>query len=242
MPVDDETLRELLRLIEARPSARAELRRLLLSDGLEDALRNLAGAQTRTEGHLASLAARMDQLAEAQTRTERQMEHLAGRVGELVTWQAGEAGRRNSEQYERQVRRRALSLFQGGSGGCPTEARVQQRLEDILADLVAAEIVLDRHDPLLVDLMWWKDDSYAVAEVALVVEWDDVYRAHERAETLRRAGQDKGVRDVLPVVFGQAWSSPEVRAEAERLGVAWWVGDDLAPRLLEYRRKRPSPR
>jgi hypothetical protein len=34
----------------------------------------------------------------------------------LVSWQRGEAGRREGERYERDVVRRALVLFHGGQG------------------------------------------------------------------------------------------------------------------------------
>jgi chaperonin cofactor prefoldin len=103
---------DLIRLLEAHPEWRAELRRLVLSEELlrlpervneradrleaalaalaeaqvrtEEQLRQLAEAQARTEAHLGTLAARVDALAEAQARTQAQLESLTARVGDLT--------------------------------------------------------------------------------------------------------------------------------------------------------------
>jgi hypothetical protein len=56
-----------------------------------------------------------------------------------------------------------------------------------LAALLApslGEVLAPEDDPLLADLVWWKGERVAVVEVSLVVDDDDVARAHRRASTV----------------------------------------------------------
>jgi hypothetical protein len=310
MPTEDEIFRQLLDTLNRRPEAREELRRRLLpGDGTEQALREMAQAQARTEQHLATLTSRVDQLAQAQTRTEERLailterldqltqrvdqlaarldqltqrvdqlaarldqltqrvDQLAARMDELaaaqartearladlteqvrgltvevhnlLVWQKGESGLREGERYEEHVGRRAPRMFGPGRGGLLIEPSVREHLNELVADLDPEPD--EAHDPIFSDLLWWKDGAYVLAEVSITVHEPDVHRAHDRALTLSRAGAHKGVLQVLPVVVGRGWAERTPRAEsvrelADRLGVAWWVGDDVAAPLVEYKR------
>ena len=61
---------------------------------LEDSLVSLAEAQTRTE-------AAVSRLAEAQALTEAQLVRQVTRLQTLMSWQRGEASRREGKRYER---------------------------------------------------------------------------------------------------------------------------------------------
>lgn len=170
---------------------------------------------------------------------------LATEVRELVSWQRGVKGLREGERYEARIGRRGTAIFQGGRGGSTSELWVRQHVEDLLARWPLTEDIDEKDDPLEADVIWWKDGAYALVEVSRTVDETDVQRAHERAQILRGAGEAKGVRAVLPVVIGQTWDQKRVKAQdqevgirelTEHLGVAWWVGDDLAAPLVEYRR------
>jgi hypothetical protein len=212
----------------AEAQARTETR----LERLEATVQALAEAQSRTEVRLKQLAAaqsrteaRLERLAEAQERTAEQL-------AELVSWQAGEAGRRAGERYERRIARRGWTLFQGGQGGAPDQPSVQQRLSAILEALPATDLLADEEaDPFLADLIWWKDGQFLVVEASLKVNGSDVIRAARRAETLERAN----VR-ATPVVVGQEWGEPGARQQAEARGVHWWVGDELSDGLVAFRR------
>jgi hypothetical protein len=108
---------EILDLLRRNTAFREELRRQLLTEellGLPALVRELVEAQRRTEE-------RIDRLAE-------QVAHLAEEVRALVSWQRGEAGRRDGERYEREIVRRAPALFNGGQGGPTDDPWVRQRL------------------------------------------------------------------------------------------------------------------
>ena len=73
MPFTSDDLHDLIRLLEARPEWRAELRRLVLTDALlsmPEQLAALATAQQRTETQVTALTAQVTALAAAQQRTE----------------------------------------------------------------------------------------------------------------------------------------------------------------------------
>ena len=87
------------------------------------------------DARLFRLEVTLSRLAEAQVRTEDQLVHrgvqierLTEQIQALVSWQRGEAGRREGERYERDVVRRALVLFNGGQGGAPDQPEVQRRV------------------------------------------------------------------------------------------------------------------
>lgn len=126
---------------------------------------------------------------------------------------------------------------------------MRQHIDDLLAELPPTEDLDEQDDPVNADLIWWKDGAYVLVEISRIVDETEVQRAYARARTLQRAGAAKGVHSVLPVVFGQTWDQRTVKVQdrevsirglAEHLGVAWWVGDDLCPEVIEYRRLTPG--
>lgn len=179
----------------------------------------LIEAQDRTEAQIAALV-------EAQRRTWEELQRL-------VTWQRGEAGRREGERYERQVIRRAPAIFNGGQGGSPEQPIVQQRLTQLLAPFWQEGLIAPEDDPLLADLIWWKDEQIVVVEVSLQVDRYDVERAARRAATLRRAGAT-----VMGVVIGEEWATPEAYDEAIRRQVEWFIGSEMSDGFREFRVKR----
>jgi len=98
MPFTAEEFRDLVRILEAQPEWRAELRRLVLTDELlalpeqmaalrvrsEQQFQELVEAQRRTDGQVAALTERVATLADAQQRLEGQMAALTERVTTLA--------------------------------------------------------------------------------------------------------------------------------------------------------------
>ena len=211
----------------------------------EAAVSRLAEAQARTEARVERLETRMEQveatlvrLAEAQARTEEQLvrqevqiEHLTEQVQALVSWQRGEAGRREGERYERDVVRRALVLFNGGQGGAPDQPEVQRRMSVLLQSLLAEDILAAEADPTLADLLWWKGDRVAVVEIGVQVNGEDVRRAVQRAKTLQQGGAQ-----AMAMVIGENWATPDTRERARTLGIDWKVSADLSEGFLSFRR------
>ena len=208
-------------------------------------VRDLAAAQQRTEAGLQQQGAQMQSLIEAQQRTEVGLQRQGAQMQSLieaqqrtteelqwlVSWQRGESGRRNGERYERETLRRAPVLFMGGQGGAPDQPWVQQRLTERLGTLLARGMFEAEEDPFLADLLWWKGDQVAVAEISLQVDGQDVLRAARRAGTLRRAETQ-----ALAVVIGENWATPEARDQAQARHVAWKVGAELSEDFLTFRR------
>ncbi len=213
---------------------------------LEQVVHELAEAQKRTEERLGHAEERLDrleqavhELTEAQKRTEQWMEvlaraqqHVEEDLRGLLQWQRGEEGRREGERYERKIIRTAIRLFQGGEGGSPDDERIRLRLitEANRAGIYASR---DEEDPLLADLIWWKDSKVLVVEISLAVDRKDVERASLRARTLRYMGLD-----ALGVVVGERWATPDVQERAHALGVAWYVGGTYSEDLMALRHGR----
>jgi len=200
---------------------------------------DLAVRMEQLTARVDGLAARMEELAEAQRRTEERLGQLAadvraltGEVRRLVEWQRGEAGRREGERYEQAIARSAPLLFSGGDGGTPDASPVYQRMVKLLNRLPNLSELTEEQNPLLADLIWWKDGQFVVAEVSLVVNARDVARAARRAETLRQAGEQ-----AMGMVIGREWLDEEVRRRAEAEGVEWRVGKDLSEGYLAFCRR-----
>jgi hypothetical protein len=189
---------------------------------LEAQMQRLTEAQQHTEERLAALT-------QAQQHTEEQLRQLTEQVRMLVTWQRGEAGRRDGERYEREILRRSPFLFVGGEGGTTDQPEVRRRLVKTLGGLLASEFPAEE-DPFLADLVWWKGEQLVVVEASLQINGSDVRRAVQRAATLRQAGAP-----VTAVVVGEEWAAPDTRERARALGVEWKVGADLSPGLLAFR-------
>lgn len=109
---DIKDFQDIVRLLEAHPEWRADLRRLILTDEIlnlpaqvsrlveqvtalttaqqqtDELLAQLIAAQQRTEARLETLTAKVEQLAEAQARTDALLETLTGRIDGLTTQMA----------------------------------------------------------------------------------------------------------------------------------------------------------
>ena len=217
---------DVLNLLHTDVAFREEVRRQVLSEevlALPALVRELAEAQRRTEAQVQRQGEQIEQLVE-------QMQVLAQPVQALVSWQRGEAGRRDGERYEREVGRRAAVLFNGGQGGSPVQPVVQQRLTAQLGALLSQDILPAEADPFLADLVWWKGGQVAVVEVSLQVNGEDIRRAAQRAATLRQAGET-----VLAVVIGEAWATWEAQHRAQASRVEWKVGAELSEGFLAFR-------
>lgn len=201
---------------------------------MEEQLAALTEAQRRTEEQVAALI-------EAQKRTEEQLAALTEaqkrtweELQRLVAWQQGEAGRREGEQYERHVIRRAPAIFNGGDGGAPDQPAVRERLAAFLAPFWQEGLMEAEDDPLLADLIWWKGERVAVVEASLLVDRYDVERAARRAATLRRAGAD-----AFGVVVGKGWATPEAQEMAVSEKIEWLIGTDMSEGFRKFRAHKP---
>jgi hypothetical protein len=169
-------------------------------------------------------------------RVEAIQQQLLADVSDLRKWKDGEKARRDGLDYQRRVIKRAWRTFGGGEGGWPDEDKAVANQID--AWLAAAGIdgnTLDpRSDPQEADLVWWKGRKVAVVEISLKVNGDDVERARERADTLRRAGLD-----AIPFVIGAEWAHPETPERAKQLGVEWRIGSEVSDRPREFHAYTP---
>jgi hypothetical protein len=158
-------------------------------------------------------------------------------VIELQKWQRGEVARRKGDDYERSVIQRAGRIFGLGQGGSPRDdAAVRQQ---ILLWLDAAGLLDEEEDPasdpLEADLIWWKGERVALAEISVKADRHDVRRAKQRAETLRRAGLT-----VTPVVIGAQWAHRQTPKIAQREGVESVVKGVYSQGVIDFRRYRPT--
>jgi hypothetical protein len=156
---------------------------------------------------------------------------------ELQRWQQGEVARRKGDDYERSVIQRAGRIFGLGQGGSPRDdASVRQQ---ILLWLDAAGLLEEDEDPasdpLEADLVWWKGDRVALAEISVKVDRNDVRRAKLRAETLRRAGLT-----VTSVVIGSQWAHRQTPKIAQREGVESVVKGVYSQGVIDFRRYHPT--
>ncbi len=216
MAITVNDLHDLIKLLEEQPEWRAELRRVLLTSELlqlPELVREIADLQRQHGGEIADIRSNIAQILEIQRRHSEILEENSRQIAELVRgdqllreslrqlvdWQRGEAGRRQGEQYEQFILRRATYLFAGGEGGSPAEREVRNALGAWLKPLYRDGYDIDAgSDPFLADLVWQKGDRVLVVEVSLKVDSEDVNRARQRAETLRRVGID-----ATPVVIGE---------------------------------------
>lgn len=265
MPIIAADLADLVRLLEENPEwqeplarilfSKQNVQRMLLADSellimlrgliLGEEMAQLPALVRETRELVQQGLERTAQLETRVGNVEATVEELKTTTEELKTTteelkttterieqrQRGEEGRRRGEEYERRILRQAWHLLNGGEGGTPDEPHVRARLKEWMAGRLApSQRLKDEADPSLSDILWWKGERVALVEVSLKVNGEDIRRARLRADTLREAGVD-----VLPIVIGEEWATPESRALAEQEGVAWKVGDELSPSLMEFR-------
>ena len=197
---------------------------------IKEVIADLALAQRQAEARLAGVEERLTRLEQIVEQLVISQRMLHDEVQKVVRWQIGEDGRRKGEQYERSVELRAARLLGGGAGGGLQRDIVYDQVNLLTARLPELLELPDEADPMLADVIWWKDERYAVVEVSLRVDRLDVIRAGQRAETLRRAGVD-----AIGVVIGEDWVADDTRDLAQEKRVAWKVGGDLSESLLAFR-------
>jgi len=247
------TSRTLRRLFEADPELQDTLRRLILTDALLqlpetvepllqlpekiEPLLQLPERVEALEAAVSELRAIVNRIEPVVNRIEPIVNRIEPAVMELQRWQQGEVARRKGDDYERSVIQRAGRIFGLGQGGSPRDdASVRQQ---ILLWLDAAGLLEEDEDPasdpLEADLVWWKGDRVALAEISVKVDRHDVRRAKQRAETLRRAGLT-----VTPVVIGSQWAHRQTPKIAQREGVESVVKGVYSQGVIDFRRYRPT--
>jgi hypothetical protein len=247
------TSRTLRRLFQADPELQETLRRLILTDALLqlpekvepllqlpekiEPLLQLPERVEALEAAVSELRAIVNRIEPVVNRIEPIVNRIEPAVMELQRWQRGEVARRKGDDYERSVIQRAGRIFGLGQGGSPRDdAAVRQQ---ILLWLDAAGLLDEEEDPasdpLEADLVWWKGERVALAEISVKVDRNDVRRAKLRAETLRRAGLT-----VTPVVIGAQWAHRQTPKIAQREGVESVVKGVYSQGVIDFRRYRPT--
>ena len=224
MTLTTNDLQDLARLLEQHPQSRAQLRTLLITDGL----------QTLPE-RFDRLTGIVEQLAQAQQRTEERLEQLAADVRQLTAdVRELTANVRDLTEAQKQMRDRLGMLVgfflesryrehaAGYFGRWLRRARAVDpvTLEPELEETLAHEDLLDvlRLD-LLVSGRWRRlpeaPEAWLAVEVAAVLDGGDVARAWRRASLLRQAGYR-----AVPVVAGeQITEDAQASARAQTVGV-----------------------
>jgi hypothetical protein len=232
-----EDFQDLIRLLQARPEWRADLRRVVLTDELLALPEQVARLQVETDR-------RFHELAEAQRRTEERVAALAeaqNRINEQIAALTRvvyaltedvrvlkiDVGDLKGDNLERRYREKAPAYF----GRLVRRMRVlsAEELAGLLEDAVEQGQLTEaeKDEAILTDVVVRGRYQGSGAEVYLVVEvsWGvgvhDVERAVQRAAVLGKLGIP-----ALPVVAGKA-----VTAQAEQLAYeqhVWQVIDGQA--------------
>jgi hypothetical protein len=218
-----EDFQDLIRLLQARPEWRADLRRVVLTDELLALPEQIARLQVETDRRFHELAEaqrrteeRVAALAEAQNRTNEQIAALTRVVYALtedVRVLKIDVGDLKGDNLERRYREKAPAYF----GRLVRRMHVlsAEELAGLLEDAVDQGQLTEaeKDEAILTDVVVRGRYQGSGAEVYLVVEvsWGvgvhDVERAVQRAAVLDKLGIP-----ALPVVAGKA-----VTAQAEQL-------------------------
>jgi hypothetical protein len=228
LPEKIEPLLQLPDRVEALEAAVSELRAIV--NRIEPVVNRIEPVVNRIE----PIVNRIEPVV---NRIEPIVNRIEPAVRELQRWQRGEVARRKGDDYERLMIQRAGRIFGMGQGGSPRDdASVRQQ---ILMWLDAAGLLDEEEDPasdpLEADLIWWKGERVALAEISVKVDRHDVRRAKQRAETLRRAGLT-----VTPVVIGSQWAHRQTPKIAQREGVESVVKGVYSQGVIDFRRYRPT--
>jgi hypothetical protein len=228
LPEKIEPLLQLPDRVEALEAAVSELRAIV--NRIEPVVNRIEPVVNRIEPVV-------NRIEPVVNRIEPIVNRIEPAVRELQRWQRGEVARRKGDDYERLMIQRAGRIFGMGQGGSPRDdASVRQQ---ILMWLDAAGLLDEEEDPasdpLEADLIWWKGERVALAEISVKVDRHDVRRAKQRAETLRRAGLT-----VTPVVIGSQWAHRQTPKIAQREGVESVVKGVYSQGVIDFRRYRPT--
>ena len=218
MPFAVDDFHDLTRLLEERPEWRAELRRLVLTDGLLALPEQVAELRLETDRRFQEVSAQIARLAETQERLIQELGALTRTVLGLVD----DVGKLKGSDLERRLRERSFAHF----GRLIRRAHVltQEELADVL-DAGQAQGAITEHEA---DELTWTDliirgkrrddgtDVSLVVEVSYGVGVGDVERAERRAELYGRL-----VAPVLPVVAGEAVTAEA--AQCARSEGVWQV-------------------
>jgi hypothetical protein len=218
-----EDFHDLIRLLQARPEWRADLRRVVLTDELLALPEQIARLQVETDR-------RFHELAEAQRRTEERVAALAeaqNRINEQIAALTRvvyaltedvrvlkiDVGDLKGDNLERRYREKAPAYF----GRLVRRMRVlsAEELAELLEDAVEQGQLTEaeKDEAILTDVVvrgryqGSGAEAYLVIEVSWGVGVHDVERAVQRAAVLGKLGIP-----ALPVVAGKA-----VTAQAEQL-------------------------
>src|SRR5919108_484973 len=242
-----EDFQDLIRLLQARPEWRADLRRVVLTDELLALPEQVARLQVETDRRFHELAGQIAALAEAQRRTEERVAALAeaqNRINEQIAALTRvvyaltedvrvlkiDVGDLKGDNLERRYRERAPAYF----GRLVRRMHVlsAEELAGLLEDAVEQGQLTEaeKDEAILTDVVVRGRYPGSGAEVYLVIEvsWGvgvhDVERAVQRAAVLGKLGIP-----ALPVVAGKAMT-----AQAEQLAHeqhVWQVIDGQAVSL-----------
>jgi uncharacterized protein Yka (UPF0111/DUF47 family) len=242
LPEKIEPLLQLPDRVEALEAAVSELRAIVnriepIVNRIEPVVNRIEPIVNRIEPVVNRIEPIVNRIEPVVNRIEPIVNRIEPAVMELQRWQQGEVARRKGDDYERSVIQRAGRIFGLGQGGSPRDdASVRQQ---ILLWLDAAGLLEEDEDPasdpLEADLVWWKGDRVALAEISVKVDRHDVRRAKLRAETLRRAGLT-----VTPVVIGSQWAHRQTPKIAQREGVESVVKGVYSQGVIDFRRYRPT--
>ena len=211
MPFAVEDFQDLIRLLDAHPDWRRDLRRIVLTDdilALPEAVRGLVAAQERTEARLQALAAAQERtearlaalgeqvtaLAAAQERTEARLQALIAaqeRTEARLDRVEVRLGRLEGSDLARRFADRAPAYL-GSQGYKRVRVVPTADWADLIDDAVDQGQVTaaERNDLLRADSIIrardHEDEVWLVAEVSVTVDAHDVTRARRRAAVLAR--------------------------------------------------------
>jgi uncharacterized protein Yka (UPF0111/DUF47 family) len=242
LPEKIEPLLQLPDRVEALEAAVSELRAIVnriepVVNRIEPVVNRIEPIVNRIEPVVNRIEPIVNRIEPVVNRIEPIVNRIEPAVRELQRWQRGEVARRKGDDYERLIIQRAGRIFGMGQGGSPRDdASVRQQ---ILMWLDTAGLLDEEEDPasdpLEADLIWWKGERVALAEISVKVDRHDVRRAKQRAETLRRAGLT-----VTPVVIGSQWAHRQTPKIAQREGVESVVKGVYSQGVIDFRRYRPT--
>jgi uncharacterized protein Yka (UPF0111/DUF47 family) len=242
LPEKIEPLLQLPERVGALEAAVSELRAVVnriepIVNRIEPVVNRIEPIVNRIEPVVNRIEPIVNRIEPVVNRIEPIVNRIEPAVRELQRWQRGEVARRKGDDYERLIIQRAGRIFGMGQGGSPRDdASVRQQ---ILMWLDAAGLLDEEEDPasdpLEADLIWWKGERVALAEISVKVDRHDVRRAKQRAETLRRAGLT-----VTPVVIGSQWAHRQTPKIAQREGVESVVKGVYSQGVIDFRRYRPT--
>jgi uncharacterized protein Yka (UPF0111/DUF47 family) len=242
LPEKIEPLLQLPDRVEALEAAVSELRAIVnriepVVNRIEPVVNRIEPVVNRIEPVVNRIEPIVNRIEPVVNRIEPIVNRIEPAVRELQRWQRGEVARRKGDDYERLIIQRAGRIFGMGQGGSPRDdASVRQQILMWLDTVGLLDEEEDpASDPLEADLIWWKGERVALAEISVKVDRHDVRRAKLRAETLRRAGLT-----VTPVVIGSQWAHRQTPKIAQREGVESVVKGVYSQGVIDFRRYRPT--